>query len=140
MVRQNSIEVYNQINEDNLLSKRRKQVYNLLYEFGPATASEIRVILEKQLDLADRKTINVASRMTELVERKVAYEVAVKKCSVTGYEASLFDITANLPVKVMKREVVPCKACNGTGKVTNPTFHEQYIVRQDYAEGLLESE
>lgn len=91
--RDTSIAVYLRIKSEGLLSKLRQIVYDILFEFGPLTAEEVRVRTHGV------KQVSVSPRMSELVERKVVAEVGRKICSVTGNEAILWDVTSNLPEK-----------------------------------------
>ena len=91
-IRQTSIDCYNQIKADGLLSKRRLEVYSSLLKMGkPSTTREVY------------STMNVdkqeATRFTELRNLGVIYEVRNRKCSVTGRTAIEWDITDNLPKK-----------------------------------------
>lgn len=92
--RRTSVEAYNKIRESGLLSQRRFEVYDALYRWGPATATE----------LAGMSGIKGAwKRLSELVRLGVAYEVRTRKCQVTGQQVIEFDVTDNMPVKPAKK-------------------------------------
>lgn len=92
--RQTSIDCYNKIKEEGLLSKRRLQVYESIYNSAPCTASE--VFKEKNL-----KT-NQSGRFTELRDLGVIYEKGERICSITGRNVIEWDLTDRLPVNIKK--------------------------------------
>ena len=93
--RQTSIDCYNEIKANGLLSKRRLEVYDALYISAPCTSSEA---------IRNAKTtfgvFGVSSRFTELRDLGVIYEKGIKKCSVTGRNVIEWDLTDNLPIKI----------------------------------------
>jgi hypothetical protein len=93
--RQTSIDCYNQIKSEGLLTKRRFEVYEAIYNSAPCTASE--VFKAKHL-----KT-NQSGRFTELRELGVIYEKGERKCSITGRNVIEWDLTNRLPIKVESR-------------------------------------
>jgi hypothetical protein len=91
--RQTSIECYNQIKAEGLLSKQRLAVYSSLLQMGkPSTAREVY----STMDVAKQE----ATRFTELRNLGVIYEVGNRKCSVTGRTAIEWDLTDRLPVEI----------------------------------------
>lgn len=92
--RQTSIDCYNQIKSEGLLSKRRLQVYESIFNYAPCTASE--VFNDKNL-----KT-NQSGRFTELRDLGVIYEKGERLCRVTGRNVIEWDLTDKLPVNVKK--------------------------------------
>ena len=89
--RQTSIECYNQIKADGLLSKMRFEVFSALLSMGkPSTTREVY------------ETMNVlkqeATRFTELRKLGVIYEVQNRKCTITGRTSIEWDLTDKLPV------------------------------------------
>ena len=92
--RQTSIDCYNQIKQEGLLSKRRLQVYESIYNSAPCTASE--VFKDKNL-----KT-NQSGRFTELRDLGVIYEKGERLCSITGMNVIEWDLTDRLPVNIKK--------------------------------------
>ena len=89
-IRQTSIDCYNQIKADGLLSKRRLEVYEAIFKNAPCSASEI-------FNVKNLKT-NQSGRFTELRDLGVIYEKGIKKCSVTGKNVIEWDLTDNLPI------------------------------------------
>ena len=92
--RQTSIDCFSQIKEEGLLSKRRLQVYESIYNSAPCTASE--VFKEKNL-----KT-NQSGRFTELRDLGVIYEKGERICSITGRNVIEWDLTDRLPINIKK--------------------------------------
>ena len=89
-IRQTSIDCYNQIKAEGLLSKRRLEVYEAIFKNAPCSASEI-------FNVKNLKT-NQSGRFTELRDLGVIYEKGIKKCSVTGKNVIEWDLTDNLPI------------------------------------------
>ena len=93
--RQTSIDCYNEIKEQGLLSKMRFEVYSALLSMGkPSTTREVY------------ETMNVikqeATRFTELRNLGVIYEVQNRKCTITGRTAIEWGLTNNLPINIKK--------------------------------------
>ena len=95
--RQTSIDCYNEIRANGLLSKRRFEVYEALLSSAPCTSSEA---------IRNAKTtfgvFGVSSRFTELRDLGVIYEVRTRECTVTGRNVIEWDLTDRLPVNVKK--------------------------------------
>ena len=89
--RQTSIDCYNEIQRNGLLSKMRFEVYSALLSMRkPSTTREVY------------QTMNVlkqeATRFTELRKLGVIYEVQNRKCTITGRTSIEWDLTDKLPV------------------------------------------
>jgi hypothetical protein len=89
-MRKTSIDCFNQITNEGLLSKCRLQVYKALYELGkPSTAREI---------FATMQLVKIEpTRLTELMNMGVIYEKSIRKCTITGRNVIEWDLTDNLP-------------------------------------------
>ena len=91
--RQTSIQCFNKIKQEGLLSKRRLEVYEALYTSAPCTSSEA---------IRNAKTtfgvFGVSSRFTELRDLGVIYEKGEKQCTITGRNVIEWDLTDKLPV------------------------------------------
>lgn len=118
MIRDTSIEAYNKIKRDGLLSERRWQVYDILYEIGPATGGEIFRHMKKKYGPTIPTNSNVTTRLGELRHFGVAMEIGKRKCTMTGQMVILWDVTSKLPLKFDKPEKTKCAHCNGTGLIT----------------------
>lgn len=94
--RQTSIDCFNQIKNSGSLSKSRFKVYETLYNLNkPSTAREI---------FARIPVVKIEpTRLTELRELGVIYEVSVRKCSITGVNSIEWDLTNNQPKKLPPR-------------------------------------
>jgi hypothetical protein len=94
-IRQTSIDCYNQIKAEGLLSKRRLEVYEALYKNAPCTTNEAL----KDIFISDGNyRSNEGSRTTELRDLGVIYERGIKKCSITGRNVIEWDLTDKLPI------------------------------------------
>jgi len=96
--RKTSIECFNKIKQEGLLSKRRFEVYEALYTSAPCTSSEA---------IRNAKTtfgvFGVSSRFTELRDLGVIYEKGEKKCNITGRNVIEWDLTNRLPINFKKK-------------------------------------
>lgn len=115
MVRDTSREAYNEIKENGLLSERRMQVYDLLFKNGFSTGSELAKLYKEKYSRETPNQSNVLTRLGELLDMDVAYEVRTQKCSVTGRNVIVWGVTGNLPIKLEKVKKVKCEHCKGTG-------------------------
>tara|TARA_R110002012_G_scaffold222389_1_gene394236 strand:+ start:57 stop:476 length:420 start_codon:yes stop_codon:yes gene_type:complete len=93
--RQTSIDCYNKIKQDGLLSRRRFEVYEALLSSAPCTSSEA---------IRNAKTtfgvFGVSSRFTELRDLGVIFEKGEKKCTITGRNVIEWDLTDRLPIEI----------------------------------------
>jgi hypothetical protein len=98
-VRQTSIDCYNQIKSEGLLTKRRLEVYEAIYNNAPCTSSEaLQNSLNGQNVLSQSR-----ARFTELRNLGVIYEKGTRVCRVTGRNVIEWDLTDRLPKKVKER-------------------------------------
>lgn len=102
MVRQTSIDVYHQIQDEGLLSKQRFNTYHILFHHGPMTASELAV--KARGIYGDTVQNPYHKRLPELRDMGVVKELGTTVCSVTNREVLLWDVTDGLP-KPLNREV-----------------------------------
>lgn len=93
-IRQTSIDCYNQIKADGLLTKRRLEVYEAILKNAPCTSSEAMLNRLNSSNVLSQSR----ARFTELRELGVIYERGIKKCSVTGKNVIEWDLTDNLPI------------------------------------------
>lgn len=96
MVRETSIAAYREIEAKGLLSKRRFQLYKVLFVNGPMTANECMHVLNRGQPAA-LWDMNVHARFTELRQLGVAKEVGTTRCSLTGKEVICWDVTSKVP-------------------------------------------
>jgi hypothetical protein len=93
-IRQTSIDCYNIIKSNGLLSKRRLEVLETILQSAPCTSSE--AIKNAKVTFG---VFGVSSRFTELRDLGVIYEKGIKKCTVTGRNVIEWDLTDKLPLK-----------------------------------------
>jgi hypothetical protein len=117
MTRQTSIEAYNKIKENGLLSRRRWEVYDILFRLGPLTANETFNILKQEKYLNLSFDSNTRARFTELRELGVIMETQTRPCSITGMNVIEWDVTKELPKKIVKPTEFKCPHCKGSGKI-----------------------
>jgi hypothetical protein len=93
-IRQTSIDCYNKIKANGLLSKRRLQTLEVLIKIAPCTATE----LQNSMDYNDGGR-DCMKRLSELRDLGVIYEKTERNCSITGRNVIEWDLTDNLPKK-----------------------------------------
>lgn len=117
MIRHTSKQSYDTIKFNGLLSKRRWQVYDILFRDGALTGSELALKFKKEYGVFAPSNTNVVTRLGELRDLGVVYEVKTTICSVTGMKVILWDVTDRLPLSNIKKpKKSKCVHCNGTGK------------------------
>jgi hypothetical protein len=114
MVRETSANAFREIKEEGLLSKRRFEVYECLFEHGPLTAKELyrkMKEIKKNTNLHD----TFQQRLSELSRVGLVQELGTRRCRVTGRTVILWDVTKNLPAKFEKPRRRKCQHCQGRG-------------------------
>lgn len=114
MVRNTSIEVYHRIKDEGLLSRKRQEIYEVLFEQGPLTGNEI---FKRIKGVSHIVHANIHSRLNEMEKLGVAERIGEKICSVTGNNVDLWDVTSKLPIKFDKPKRVKCPHCDGHGYI-----------------------
>lgn len=97
--RQTSIDCYNEIKKNGLLSKRRLQTLEVLMKIAPCTASEVQNSMDYNNGGRD-----CMKRLSELRDRGVIYEVRNRECTVTKKNVIEWDLTDKLPGKVVNKK------------------------------------
>lgn len=105
MIRETSVKTYLEIKENGLLSKRRFQVYQYLFDHGPCFARQIH----KALSMQGTNSSSFVSRLSELRDAGVVKEVGETIDPETGMSVILWDVTQELPVKVERKETMSQK-------------------------------
>lgn len=108
MTRKTSIDAFVQIQREGLLSKRRFEVYFVLYHYGPLTQNETSKLV---MDASQR---SITPRFAELERSGVIEVVGKKLCNITGRRVTLWDVTASIPRKI-KKQKQKCTHCKGSG-------------------------
>jgi hypothetical protein len=102
MTRQTSVDAYNSIRNSGALSKLRWKVYDFVFKNGPCTAKQVHLNLREE----GQNDGCYTTRMSELRDSGLLFEVGTAKCEHTGREVTLWDVTANLPIKVSKKDKI----------------------------------
>jgi hypothetical protein len=92
-MRQTSIDCYNAIKADGLLSKRRFETYEAMVKIAPCTASEV----QKSINYFNGGR-DCMKRISELNKLGVIYDKGTRACNVTGRNVVEWDLTDRLPV------------------------------------------
>lgn len=133
MIRDTSLEAYQRIKAEGLLSEKRMAAFEVLFHHGPATAMELRKHFPK-----NHVDSQIRARLGELRTLGVAYERGVKVCSVTGMNVIEWEVTKNIPMKPdkPKRKRIKCNGCNGRGFVYQniPSPQSQQMDITEYLE------
>jgi len=95
-MRETSLETFKMIKESGLLSKRRWQVYEFIFNNGPCSARDVHKALTKSKG-ANSSTF--MSRVTELKEMGALKEVGIRKDSETNQKVTVWDVTKEIPEK-----------------------------------------
>jgi hypothetical protein len=93
--RKTSIDAYYKIKQEGLLSKRRMEVYEALYEFGPLTANELVRHMKRISPESNQTGWN--ARFSELQRLGVIHEVGVRCDEISGNQCIVWDVTDQLP-------------------------------------------
>ena len=107
MTRLTSIGTYNDIKANGLLSKRRWEVYDVLYNMGPMTANEM--VRYFQGVYPDRNSSGWNGRFSELERLGVVTNIGTRIDEISGHECILWDVTDKLPTKPEKKPKRPSK-------------------------------
>jgi hypothetical protein len=95
MARQTSIDCYNQIKSEGLLSDLKLLTYHAMLHTAPCTAGELQKYIEKN----EIKVKHSWKLLSQLRDLGVIYERSVRICFVTGRNVIEWDLTDKLPLK-----------------------------------------
>jgi hypothetical protein len=96
--RQTSIDCYNQIKAQGLLSKLRLATHYAMVYSAPCTAGELQSYIDKN----GIKVKHAWKLLSQLRNLGVVYEKSERKCNVTGRVVIEWDLTDKLPIKPAK--------------------------------------
>ena len=99
--RQTSRDAYNEIKSNGMLSKRRMEAYEVLFNYGPMTSNEVFQLVNVNGDPNYRHNTN--ARMAELRTLGVIAEKGTKQCSISGNNCILWEVTSNIPMPPPKK-------------------------------------
>lgn len=116
MTRETSIETYNQIKNEGLLSKLRFEVYEALFLNGPMTCRELMIYVQnKKGESFIVAGGSYSTRLSEMYRMGVVTETRMRPCKESGRNAIEWMITSKLPGKMEKLNREKCKSCDGKG-------------------------
>ena len=96
--RQTSVDCYNQIKAQGLLSKLRLETHYAMLYSAPCTAGELQSYIDKN----GIKVKHAWKLLSQLRDLGVVYEKKERKCNVTGRVVIEWDLTDKLPIKPNK--------------------------------------
>jgi len=102
MTRQTSIEAYNYLKTSGTLGIRQQEVYDVLFNYGPLTANEVFHHIAKSTNSLKIRAYSTNTRFAELRNMSLVQEVGKVKCSQSGRNVILWDVTSNMPVKFVR--------------------------------------
>lgn len=103
MVRQTSMEAYQTIKESGLLSNRRFQVYDVLFNNGPLTGAQVATIMKGTYGIHSQSE-TIRNRLTELRDMGCIQECGEAVDQYTNMKVILWDVTDKLPMKLQKKK------------------------------------
>ena len=95
MARQTSINCYNQIKAQGLLSKLRLATHYAMLYASPCTAGELQSYIDKN----GIKVKHAWKLLSQLRDLGVVYEMNERKCNITGRVVIEWELTDKLPIK-----------------------------------------
>ena len=98
MIRTTSVETFNEIKSNGLLSLRRWQVYEVLYNLGPSTGAQIAKQV-KAIYGSWGHSETIRNRLTELRDTGCISECGEVDCPISGNRVLQWQTNDNLPVK-----------------------------------------
>jgi hypothetical protein len=123
VTRKTSIEAYNQIKANGLLSALQFSIYAKLFDCGPMTQGELWNTYFQHM-----QRHSVAPRFAELKDRGVVMEVGERPCRVTGVSALVWDVTDRLPSAIAPKI--------GPAKESDPLL-VRILAKVDYLESKI---
>ena len=110
--RETSILAFQAIKDNGLLSERRFQVYQIIFEHGPVNCRQI-------IEIASRGNVTntgaFSGRLSELERLGVIESHSVGPCPITGHETIFWVTTDQMPAKFEKEIKTKCPHCDGKG-------------------------
>lgn len=97
--RKTSLSTYHKIKGEGLLSQKRMRVFEIFYEHGNLTGSQVAQYYKNKYP-TNQHSETIRNRITELVGMKVLEELGTSVCPVSSREVLLFGLTDNLPQKL----------------------------------------
>ena len=101
-MRDTSIQTLNEIKASGLLSRRRMEVYEVLFYHGPMTQNETVRYYQRVYPGCNAAGWN--ARFAELERMNAIQEVGRKNDEISGHEVTVWDVTSRLPVPLDKKK------------------------------------
>jgi DNA-binding Lrp family transcriptional regulator len=111
MTQKTSLDVYKRIIASGLISKRRKEIVEILWEHTALTGNQISKI-HKEKHNTNSFSENVKNRITELEQMGVISIVGIVACPLTKNQVNLYALSGNLPVKLEVKQTKKQKVDN----------------------------
>lgn len=111
MQQKTSLDVYKKILASGLISKRRREIVEILWENVALTGNQISKI-HKERHNTNSFSENVKNRITELEQMGVITVVGIVSCPLTKNQVNLYALSGNLPVKLQVKETKKQKIDN----------------------------
>tara|TARA_R110000764_G_scaffold12121_6_gene35865 strand:- start:1891 stop:2313 length:423 start_codon:yes stop_codon:yes gene_type:complete len=132
--RQTSIDCYNEIKANGLLSKRRLQAYQCMLNLSPCTAGELEKEFNEKYGLR-----GVWKLLSQLRDMGVVKEVGERDCRITKRNVIEWDLTDNLPKNIKLSKNVKQQSKENTlnylrdlyKKVNTKSFDEDWVKLAD---------
>lgn len=108
MVRETSIECYNELQKEGVIALMERKIYNIVYKHGPCTSGEAYKYLSKKMVI--NPLSQSRARFTKLVEKGVFKELPKRPCKISGRKCLVYDVTGNLPIipeKIERTKPIP---------------------------------
>lgn len=113
-MRQTSIEAFNAIRDNGLLTGLQFEIYEILFQHGPMTAGEAAQVYRSRHAHTNRQRNEIAKRVSDLRAFGVVREIGSRPCRATGMRVLVWDVTDRLPERDSVR-LRPCPTCDGRG-------------------------
>lgn len=111
-VRNTSIEAYNIIKDNGLLSRLRFQVYDYVFHHGPSS------IRDAARHFKNQYSNSLSTRFSELRDLGLLDEIGEKQDPQSLKRVIIWDVTDKLPIKTEKAIRSKCNACGGSGYIS----------------------
>jgi hypothetical protein len=110
-IRDTSIEAFNTIKENGLLSQNRQRVYSIIFKNGPLTGAQVAALFYSKYGRTSASE-TIRNRITELRNFGVVKEVGKTIDVNTAMKVLVWDVTSKLPIKLERKAKTKCQHCN----------------------------
>jgi hypothetical protein len=102
-----TLEAYTKVKESGLLSELRLKVFEAVCTHDKLTASELRIKISGHQTNANSGVLG--TRLSELERMGLIRTIGTRKCSISGYNALVWEVTGNMPIKLDKKKTIKQK-------------------------------